>query len=185
MKGRPRRNVGLIVGLTLGAFLALGAPGPLRMLGAHFESPVGRYPTPTPTPTTTETPTPRPTPTPTPRGAGVRIEPTSLHLIEGQDGREYRISLTVRPLSDVTITIAFDDLQVTVDPTSLVFTPGNFMMPQFVTVTAIDDRVQESDSTTTLTHIVTSADADYNGLSTDDVVASIKDPPPGILKHRH
>ena len=50
-------------------------------------------------------------------------------------------------------------------PVSLTFNADNWYVPQIVNVTAIDDLVIERDHTASLTHSFSSADTNFNGLS--------------------
>jgi endonuclease/exonuclease/phosphatase family metal-dependent hydrolase len=92
------------------------------------------------------------------------------------------------------LSIPTANVQITVDPDNqtdlgagpgaaivLTFTPANALIPQTVTVTAVDDAVVEGDHTSTITHTVSSSDSHYNGLAVNNVVANIVDndlPPP-------
>lgn len=167
MKQKPRRNARrLVIGLAVGMIIALGAPiGPLRLIGADFGRPVGKYPKPTPA-----------------HKGEVRVEPTSLSLKEGAQAGHYQVALNEQPTSDVTVLISFDSDQISVDPTFLVFTPEDFRKPQMVNVTANADGVSEGDHTTIVTHRVLSADPTFGEAPASDVTVQIKDPPPGKAK---
>jgi hypothetical protein len=55
------------------------------------------------------------------------------------------------------------------------FTPANALIPQIVTVTAVDDLALEGVHTSVITHTATSADSGYNGIAIGNVVANIVD----------
>ncbi|MCC5843171.1 MAG: hypothetical protein JJU05_02850 [Verrucomicrobia bacterium] len=93
-------------------------------------------------------------------------------VTEGGDPDTYTVVLNRAPGEEVVVSLAVDD-QVTVTPTSLTFTPGNWEVPQVVTVTAVDDDVREMLHTGTITHTTGSSDPAWDGLSQDFVVIVI------------
>lgn len=110
---------------------------------------------------------------------------TRVDVVEGGAIDSYQIALESIPTANV---------QITVDPDNqtdlgagagvaivLIFTPANALIPQLITVTAVDDAVIEGSHTSVITHSVSSVDANYNGLSVSNLVANITDndlPPP-------
>jgi len=113
---------------------------------------------------------------------------TRVDVEEGGLTDSYQLSLQTFPTDDVTITID-PDSQVDVGagpgaPIMLTFTPANAIIPQTVTVAAVDDLVPEGNHAAIITHAVASADAAYNGLTIGNVVANITDnevPPPPLI----
>ena len=106
--------------------------------------------------------------------AGVTLSKTSLDIDEGGSG-DYTVVLTSEPTADVTIESrvpASSDL--TVNPSSLTFTSGNWESHQTVAVSAADDN-DFSDDTGTITHRVTSGDSDYNNRSVGSVAVTVDD----------
>ncbi len=93
-------------------------------------------------------------------------------VTEGGDSDTYWVALNGAPDETVSVSLTVDD-QVTVTPTTLTFTPGNWNVPQAVTVTAVDDDVHELLHTGTITHTTSSADPDWDGLTQDFVVIII------------
>ena len=97
--------------------------------------------------------------------AGVRIEPTSLSLREGQSG-VYQVRLNTQPAADVTVqaTTATAELGVDADATpqtrTLTFTMLNWHVAQTVTVTAGTDDGAD-DETLTVAHTVSG----YSGVT--------------------
>jgi hypothetical protein len=105
----------------------------------------------------------------------VVVTPAAINLAEGGPGVAYTIMLSDQPTDDVTIT-ATPDGQSTVSPASLTFTGANWNTPQSVTVTAVNDAVDEDDQhTSTILHSATSNDARFGGQPVDSVVATISD----------
>ena len=113
--------------------------------------------------------------------AGVRITESdgSTNVTEGGTTDTYEVVLVSAPTANVTITIAGDS-QVTPSPITLTFTPDGgehpWDVPQTVTVTAVDDDVDEdSPHFGTITHTVSSADQAYEGISVNDVTVNVTD----------
>ncbi len=93
----------------------------------------------------------------------------------GPTSDTYDVVLMSEPTDDVTITVS-PDAQVTTDQSSLTFTNINWDIPQTVTVTAVDDAIDESATHTgVITHTAASADPGYDGMIVDEVVANVTD----------
>ena len=84
----------------------------------------------------------------------------------------YTVVLESVPAGDVTIAIASDNADVTVQPASLTFTPENWLTAQTVTVSAAQDG-DAADDAATLSHTVSGAET-YAGIA----VASVTSPSP-------
>ena len=106
--------------------------------------------------------------------AGVTLSKTSLDIDEGGSG-DYTVVLTSEPTADVTIeSRAPAGSDLTVNPSSLTFTSGNWDSHQTVAVSAADDN-DFTDDTGTITHRVTSGDSDYNNRSVGSVAVTVDD----------
>ena len=106
--------------------------------------------------------------------AGVTLSETSLGIAEGGSG-SYTVVLTSEPTADVTIeSRAPAGSDLTVNPSSLTFTSGDWDSPQTVAVSAADDN-DFSDDTGTITHRVTPGDSDYNNRSVGSVAVTVDD----------
>ena len=97
----------------------------------------------------------------------------------GPTSDTYTIVLNSQPTADVTITVD-PDIQSDVGAgagvsVNLTFTSGNWNTAQTVTVTAVDDLVQEGPHSSTITNTAASADTFYNGISISNVVATVTD----------
>ena len=104
----------------------------------------------------------------------VTLSETSLEIAEGGSG-DYTVVLTSEPTADVTIeSRAPAGSDLTVNPSSLTFTSGNWESPQTVAVSAADDD-DFSDDTGTITHRVRSSDSDYNNRSVGSVAVTVLD----------
>ncbi|UCF44288.1 MAG: S8 family serine peptidase [Planctomycetota bacterium] len=99
---------------------------------------------------------------------------------EGPTSDTYTVVLDSQPAETVSITVD-PDVETEVNsngagnPVQLLFLTTNWDVPQTVTVTAIDDSDVEGPHTSTITHISTSSDANYNGIAISDLVANVTD----------
>ena len=105
---------------------------------------------------------------------GVTVFPTTLTIAEDGTGT-YTVHLDTEPTGDVTLTInaPTDSDEATSDPTSLTFTQGDWYSDQTVTITALDDELDESSETATFTHSLSGAD--YGSTTAVDVVVTMTD----------
>src|SRR3569623_560662 len=95
-------------------------------------------------------------------------------VAEGGSGADYALALRSQPAADVTIAVSGGNL-LTVAPTTLTFTPGNWNIAQPVSVDAINNSSVEGAHSTTITHATSSADSRYNGIAVAAVTAQIID----------
>ena len=122
--------------------------------------------------------------TPIVSGPGITASPISgLTTTESGGWDIFEVVLDLRPSADVTIGVSSSNAsEGTVDQQSLTFTPANWSTPQTVTVTGVDDAIDDGDvGYTIVTAAATSDDPSYNGLDADDVsVTNLDDDsPPG------
>jgi hypothetical protein len=91
-------------------------------------------------------------------------EPTGgITLTEGGDSATYTVVLDSQPTGDVMVIIT-DGTEVSIDPTTLIFTPDNWSTPQTVTIAAVTDTNVDPDMAVTLAYEVSSTDIVYNNL---------------------
>ena len=91
----------------------------------------------------------------------------------------YTVVLDTMPSASVVIAIEPDGTAaVTVSPASLRFTTTNWNMAQTVTITGVDDNVDQGNRSVTITHTATSGDTNYNGISIAPVTATVVDGAP-------
>jgi hypothetical protein len=95
-------------------------------------------------------------------------------VTEGGGTDRYTVTLSRAPSADVSIQITTDS-QVSASPTSLTFTTSNWSMPQSVTVTAVNDMVNESDHFGAISHSLSSIDLSFGGLPIAGVTVFISD----------
>ena len=86
----------------------------------------------------------------------------------------FTVALTSEPTADVTIAVSSSDTsEGTVSPASLTFTSKNWRTPQTVTVTGVDDDINDGDQAYTVVLApAKSTDANYSGMDPDDVSAT-------------
>ena len=120
---------------------------------------------------------------------GVTVSASALTLDEIDDGSTqgttenegtYTIKLNTEPTADVTITPTVPNgAPFTISPTaSLTFTPLNWETAQTITVTAINDDLDNpaDQREATITHTLVAADgSDYSGVSVSDVMITVTD----------
>lgn len=108
-------------------------------------------------------------------------------VAEGGATDSYTLRLGSQPTADVTIALGTSPGgQVTASPASVTFTSANWDQPQTVTLTAVNDLVEEATTLTTrIQHSLTSSDTRYAALAPLDIVITVTDndigPPPGGL----
>jgi hypothetical protein len=87
----------------------------------------------------------------------------------------YGVRLAAAPTAEVVVVVA-GDAQATAAPATLRFTPSDWQVAQDVTVSAVDDAVQEAPSHLAfLTHTVTAGDAGYLALAARVLPATVRD----------
>ena len=94
------------------------------------------------------------------------LTPTS-GLLVNEDGTTDTIdvTLTTEPGADVTVQASVSDSEAAVTPSSLIFTAANYNTAQTLTISAVDDLIDEDDETKTLTLTSSSSITSYSGLN--------------------
>ena len=109
---------------------------------------------------------------------GFTLSQYSISLIEPTSSTTYRLGLNSEPDGgNVTIAVTSKHPSVaTVSPASLTFTPDNWRTMQTITVSAVDDHVDNENNLrrTSLAHTVTSQ-TDYHGMIAPSVTVSVRD----------
>lgn len=104
--------------------------------------------------------------------ASVIVMPAAgLMTSEAITSATFTVVLTAQPTANVTISLmSSDTTEGTVSPASLTFTMGNWSIVQTVTITGVDDSLDDGDvAYTILTGAAVSADSAYSGLPVSDV----------------
>lgn len=102
---------------------------------------------------------------------GVTIQPLSELTSEAGGTAMLAVVLDSEPIDEVTIAISSSDTtEGKISRTSLTFTPANWDSPQTVTVTGVDDDLNDGDADYTISvGPIASADTDYAALDPVDV----------------
>ncbi len=114
---------------------------------------------------------------------GFTVIPTAnLQTSETWDTAAFTVVLDTAPTADVTINLSSSDTtEGTIFPASLTFTPGDWDIPQTVTVSGVDDPLEDGPIAFTIVlAAATSADATYHGLDPSDVLVINTDNEAGI-----
>jgi hypothetical protein len=104
--------------------------------------------------------------------AGIQMDSVSgLTTTEQGAQASFNVVLNTEPTADVTIGLSSSNTnEGTVDQASLTFTAANWDVPQTVTISGVDDTIEDGDvAYTIITSAASSSDPDYNGLEVDDV----------------
>jgi len=106
--------------------------------------------------------------------AGIVVAPTTLNLSEPGGSDTYTVMLGSEPTATVTVSITTDG-QAAVNPDRLIFTNLDWSVQQPVTVSAVDDYVVEGEHSSTITHVTSSNDKNYDSAVTDKITAIVTD----------
>lgn len=110
---------------------------------------------------------------------GFLVSPASgLATTEAGGADSFTVLLSTPPAADVTVALSSGDTsEGTLSPAGLIFTTANWNTPQVVTITGVDDDVDDGDIVFTIvTAPASSADPGYNGVEPVDVsVTNIDD----------
>lgn len=107
-------------------------------------------------------------------GASVLVDPLNLALTEDGPTQAYSITLTSQPLAPVNI-ILDSNPQTALSSNMITFTAANWDQPQIVSVSAIDNRIDDGDRYALVTHQVDSQDPVYDNRPVSDVSINIID----------
>jgi alpha-tubulin suppressor-like RCC1 family protein len=111
--------------------------------------------------------------------AGITVNPTSGLVINeaGATSATFTVVLTSQPTASVSIGVSsLDTTEGTVSPTSLTFTASNWSTAQTVTVTAVNDALDDGNVLFTVqTANAASSDPNYNNRAVADVTATCVD----------
>ena len=112
-----------------------------------------------------------PTGSPATPFAGITVTPTSgLTTTEAGGTATFTVVLTSRPVADVTIGLSSSDTtEGTVSPSSLIFTSANWNIPQTVTVTGVNDALDDGDIAYSIVTAPATSAGGYNGVDASDV----------------
>eukprot|EP01059_Diplonema_ambulator_P030329 TRINITY_DN5151_c0_g1_i9.p1 TRINITY_DN5151_c0_g1~~TRINITY_DN5151_c0_g1_i9.p1 ORF type:complete len:6713 (+),score=1239.17 TRINITY_DN5151_c0_g1_i9:1796-20140(+) len=110
--------------------------------------------------------------------AGISVSPTTgLSTTEKGGQVMFEMKIASEPMADITVTLTSNDTtEGTVSPASVVFKASNWKIPQIVTVTGVDDLIDDGNVVYTIvTGIATGGDTAYAGTNPDDVIITNAD----------
>ncbi len=110
--------------------------------------------------------------------AGIIVEAASgLTTAEAGDKAKFTIVLTSEPTEDVTLSLSSsDEMEGTVSPSSVTFTSKNYRKAKTVTVSGVDDDVDDGDQFyTIIIGPAVTGDSTYTGRNPEDVGVTNKD----------
>ncbi|WP_199245377.1 DUF4347 domain-containing protein [[Phormidium] sp. ETS-05] len=113
----------------------------------------------------------------------ITVTPIGLTTTEAGGGADFTVVLNLQPTADVMINLTSDRPgEGTVNLPTLTFTSANWNQPQTVTVTGVDDNIDDGDiNYNIVTAPAISTDPNYNGFDAADVaVTNIDDDTAGI-----
>ena len=94
---------------------------------------------------------------------------SSTSMAEGSTDT-YTIMLGSQPTADVIVSVSSSNSgQISVSPDNLTFGSDNYSTAQTITLTAIDDDVDDGDITVIITNSISTADSSYSGLSNQTI----------------
>lgn len=104
-------------------------------------------------------------------GAAVFVSPTAgLRTAESGTSTAFTVVLGAEPTSTVGLTLTLGDTtEGALDKTTLIFSAASWSTPQTVTVTGIDDGIDDGDVTYAISAAVVSNDASYAALAVPDI----------------
>lgn len=107
--------------------------------------------------------------------AGISVSPTDINLNEGENAT-FSISLNSQPTSDVTIPLSSsNENEVTISTGSVTFSPTDWAS-KTITVTAINDQIDDGDHSYTITTSDASgSEPNYSGMTVDNINVNITD----------
>lgn len=113
-------------------------------------------------------------------GAGFTVEETGGTTIVSESATtdQFTVVLDAEPMSNVVMNVTSDDSgEATVSSATLTFTTANWATPQAVTVTGVDDSIDDGDQVSTITVSVNDglSDDDFDPLSDQTVAVTTTD----------
>jgi hypothetical protein len=107
--------------------------------------------------------------------AAVLVAAQGINATEDGQTAVYAIRLATRPTALLTLLAQYDEDQIRLDKPVLRFDANNWSEPQQVTVTAIDDAVDEGPHTVSVVHDARSTDGRYNAAPVSPIDVIIED----------
>ena len=113
--------------------------------------------------------------------AGLELTKTTLATSENETSDSFGVRLTAKPSSNVVISITgLDETEGSIDKSSLTFTPDNWSVYQYVTVTGVEDEEMDGNQTYTLTLAYSSGDSDFSTVTAAVTVTNADNDEAGV-----
>ncbi len=106
--------------------------------------------------------------------AGVIVTPTALNVSEPAGTADFTLTLAAAPGAPVIVTLTPNNGECSA-PASATLDAGNWQAGAPVTVSAVDDAVDDGAQVCMIQTAATSADPAYNGVAVDDVAVTVAD----------
>ncbi|MBP8294221.1 MAG: hypothetical protein KAX65_15700, partial [Caldilineaceae bacterium] len=106
--------------------------------------------------------------------AGVVVNPTALNVSEPAGTADFTLTLAAAPGAPVIVTLTPSNGECSA-PASATLDAGNWQSGAPVTVSAVDDAVDDGAQVCMIQTATTSADPAYNGVAVDDVAVTVAD----------
>jgi predicted secreted protein len=108
--------------------------------------------------------------------AGIIVSPTSLAVSEPNGSAAFTIRLSSEPMANVIIGLSRSSTECSIPISQVVLNAGNWLAGVQVTVSAVDDYVDDDTQTCIVqTALTSSADPKYSNVNPNDVTVSVAD----------
>eukprot|EP01063_Lacrimia_lanifica_P020171 TRINITY_DN2750_c0_g1_i2.p1 TRINITY_DN2750_c0_g1~~TRINITY_DN2750_c0_g1_i2.p1 ORF type:complete len:2588 (+),score=575.87 TRINITY_DN2750_c0_g1_i2:1293-9056(+) len=109
--------------------------------------------------------------------AGITLTPTSgLTVLESATSQTFTAKLDSEPTHDVDITFTVTDMtEASLSSNVITFTAGDWSSEQTITITGVNDDVDDGDQSFSVTGLAASSDPNYSGMAASPVAVSNRD----------
>ena len=109
---------------------------------------------------------------PTPPSPGYTLSSSSVNVAENGGTGTYTIVLNTEPTATVTFAITSDNTsQITVAPASVSFGSGNYSTAQTITLTGVNDNIDDDNVNVNILNAISSTDTTYGALDNTTITA--------------
>ena len=109
---------------------------------------------------------------PTPPSPGYTLSSSSVNVAENGGTGTYTIVLNTQPTDNVTFAITSDNTsQITVSPDNITFGSGNYSTAQTITLTGVNDDVDDDNVNVNILNAISSTDTTYGALDNTTITA--------------
>ena len=108
--------------------------------------------------------------------AGIQVTPTELAISEPDGSDVFTIALNTQPTAQVFIELSVSNDECSISPDTIMLDAANWSIGVVITVTAVNDDLDDDLQTCLVqTGLTSSDDADYDGLMPQDVIVEVDD----------